>query len=75
MTFRSRTSKFDLPNWETPCDLTTACVYRQSGRCDQPRTNKGNGDAACHRMNNKDVLAMLNASERASAARFADKIK
>ena len=35
------------------------CVYNLAGMCDEPSINKGNGDASCHRMNNKDVLAML----------------
>lgn len=74
MGYHSRTSIYDLPNWEMPCDLTRACVYRQYGRCDQPRTNKGNSDAACHKMLNRDMLSMLNASEAASRERFLQKI-
>lgn len=35
------------------------CPYARRGRCDTPRTNKGNSDAACHRMPNKTLLGLL----------------
>jgi len=72
--FRSRTSIFDLPSWESPCDLTKICVYRKDGKCESPRICKGNSDAACHRMLNRDVLAMLRGSEDAAKKRFLEKI-
>jgi hypothetical protein len=30
-----------------------------NGYCDDPRINKGNDDAACHRMSNKQLLEYL----------------
>ena len=47
----------DLPNVQTRCDKT--CVYRKNGICDDPRLNKGNGDSACNKENNRDLLARL----------------
>jgi hypothetical protein len=38
-------------------------VYNQAGICDEPRINKGNSDAECHRFLNKAVLAMLGVDE------------
>lgn len=55
----SRVSKRSLPNTPRRCTLAYACVYRKDGICDEPQINKGNGDAGCHRANNKDVLAAL----------------
>ena len=55
----SRVSKRMLPGMPRFCTLAVQCVYRVNGICDEPQINKGNGDAACHRMNNKDVLAAL----------------
>lgn len=55
----SRVSRRSLPMTPRRCELANACVYRKDGICDEPQINKGNGDAACHRMNNKDVLAAL----------------
>ena len=53
-----RVQRTDLPSSSTACPMTQ-CVYCQSGRCDEASINKGNSDAACHRMSNKAVLAML----------------
>lgn len=39
-----------LPRTPRVCALPMPCVYRESGVCDDPRNNKGNSDAACHRM-------------------------
>lgn len=56
----SRITARQLPNWETPCKVTRFCVYRDTfGNCDEPRVNKGNSDSACHQMNNKDLLEVL----------------
>lgn len=51
-----------LPHRPTPCPRT-GCVYNQAGICDEPRINKGNSDAECHRFLNKAVLAMLGVDE------------
>jgi len=49
-----------IPNCPTLCGLGKPCVYRDAnGICDEPRINKGNGDAACHALNNKDLLPHL----------------
>lgn len=53
-----RVQRTDLPRSLTPCPMGQ-CVYCQAGRCDDAATNKGNSDAACHRMTNRKVLAML----------------
>ena len=42
------------------CAVPGACVYRAEGSvCDEPQINKGNGDAACHRLGNRDLLDRL----------------
>lgn len=66
-----RVSLLDLPSYPSPCGLEKPCAYRQDGYCDDPRINKGNGDAACHRMLNRDVLAMLRST--AAVAVLADR--
>src|SRR5262245_24499612 len=49
-----------IPNTPAVCRLVTPCVYRnKSSVCDQPSINKGNSDAACHRMRNKQILSLL----------------
>ena len=55
----SRVSSRMLPGCPMFCSIGKDCVYRVSMICDDPRNNKGNGDAKCHRMNNRDVLAAL----------------
>lgn len=63
----SRVSKLDIPNYPMACSVQRMCPYRgleattlaRSTWCEEPRTNKGNSDAACHRMNNKDLLKHL----------------
>lgn len=54
----SRVSIYRIPRHEMWCPKEE-CVYNKSGLCDEPRINKGNGDAECHKMNNKDLLVML----------------
>lgn len=54
-----RVSKRALPNTPRQCCVAQPCVYRVNGQCDEPQINKGNGDAACHRFNNKDLLLQL----------------
>lgn len=50
----------NLPRTAAKCGVPKTCVYRDGkGICDMPRINKGNSDSACHKMNNKDVLAAL----------------
>lgn len=48
----------DLPSSPTPCP-TASCVYNEDGFCDDPRINKGNGDAECHGVSNKALLRRL----------------
>lgn len=58
----SRVSIGEIPCYPKVCRVPKPCVYRQGeigGWCDEPRINKGNSDAACHRMNNKDLLKLL----------------
>lgn len=61
----SRVSIYRIPNEPTRCGSLT-CVYNShakgcfdGGTCDEPRTNKGNSDAECHRWNNKYLLERL----------------
>jgi hypothetical protein len=49
----------DLPAFPVQCPLTMPCVYRVNGMCGEPRINKGNGDAGCHNISNRVVLAAL----------------
>lgn len=51
--------KHFLPRGPTICRLAKECVYRADRICDDPRTNKGNGDAACHRMRGRTILGYL----------------
>lgn len=52
-----RVSRGQLPSKPTPC--RKPCVYSEGGICSEPQINKGNGDAYCHRISNKHVLAWL----------------
>jgi hypothetical protein len=49
----------DLPRGPTLCNLEKPCVYRENGICDMPWINKGNGDAACHKMGNRAIYEKL----------------
>lgn len=53
-----RIQEHHLPAIPTQC-MKTTCVYAVDGICDEPRINKGNGDAECHRLSNKRVLQIL----------------
>ncbi len=59
----SRVSIYSIPDYPMVCSVAKPCPYRDTappaGWCDEPRINKGNSDAACHRMNNKDLLKLL----------------
>jgi hypothetical protein len=58
----SRVSLYAVPARPQYCTVEKDCVYRiggVGGGCQDPRTNKGNSDAACHRMNNKDLIVKL----------------
>lgn len=49
-----------LPGVPCDCEHKNGCVYRDGHSiCDDPRTNKGNSDAACHLTSNKNLLALL----------------
>lgn len=55
-----RVQRHALPEAPCLCRVVAACAYRDKASvCDDPRINKGNGDSRCHRMNNRDVLALL----------------
>lgn len=55
-----RVQKRSLPNEFVKCAVPRECPYMSSnGYCDDPRINKGNDDAACHRMSNKQLLEYL----------------
>lgn len=56
----SRVPLWVIPNEPSVCDLD--CVYNQvrwNNRkvCSSPRINKGNSDASCYKMHNKQLLA------------------
>lgn len=57
----SRTSLYAVPIKPMRCSFPKACPYhhRPGDVCDSPRTNKGNSDASCHRMNNRDLIGYL----------------
>ena len=48
-----------LPNEPCACAHRLPCVYRVNGVCDEPRTNKGNSDAACHKSGNREIMLKL----------------
>lgn len=54
-----RVSRNSLPRGETLCPHSE-CVYWVDGNCNDVANNKGNSDAVCHKMNNKDLLKQLN---------------
>ena len=55
-----RVSIRSVPNIQQQCRIATRCVYRDTDKiCSEPRTNKGNSDAACHKMLNRYVMTML----------------
>jgi hypothetical protein len=57
---KTRLQRSDIPDAPTPCAWPNACVYRdESGICDEPRTNKGNSDAECHKMPNRQIIGYL----------------
>lgn len=61
----SRIQRSDLPSRNTICGMMKPCVYREETNwCDDPRTNKGNSDAACHRLSNKELLRWLEEPKR-----------
>jgi len=59
----NRVTRRSIPGKPSICDMD--CVYAESetyapkGCCDDPRTNKGNSDAKCYRMNNRDIVEYL----------------
>jgi hypothetical protein len=67
----SRVSKFSLPSWPSACSKSV-CVYNTDGVCDNVRINKGNSDAACHSMNNKDVLKIIRVLARPACSSGAE---
>lgn len=61
---KPRISRHQLPDEFVKCAVPKDCPYMTSnGYCDEgPRHVKGNSDAACHRMSNKDLLGYLPSS-------------
>ena len=55
----SRVSIRTIPSCPMFCSIGQGCIYRIALICDDPRINKSNGDAKCHRINNVDLLAAL----------------
>ena len=55
----TRMQRYMLPGIPTRCSLARDCVYRVAGVCDEPKVNKGNSDAACYGMSNKDIADRL----------------
>lgn len=56
----TRIPRRHLPDGFVKCGVPHDCPYMSSnGYCDDPRTAKGNSDAACHRMGNKELLEYL----------------
>lgn len=54
----TRLQRYHLPTTWTQCG-TRNCVYNTGGLCEDPRINKGNGDAKCHKESNRFLLARL----------------
>lgn len=51
----------DLPDYPCVCPMIF-CIYHNKvigGGCDNPRNNKGNSDAKCHRKSNKWVVEIV----------------
>lgn len=60
-----RVQKTALPDDVSYCAVMRHCVYRDGhGYCETPRTNKGNSDAACHKMGNGMLVKMLEPIKR-----------
>lgn len=56
----TRIPRHHLPDTMVKCGVPKSCPYMNSvGYCDDPRINKGNSDAACHRMGNRELLEYL----------------
>ena len=53
-----RVQKAELPLDQRECPYNK-CVYNADGICPEPRINKGNSDAACHKLSNKKLLKIL----------------
>jgi hypothetical protein len=56
-----RVQWYEIPRTPRPCVYGAArnCVYCENGICEDPQISKGNGDAKCHRLSNKEVVKML----------------
>jgi hypothetical protein len=63
----TRIRKRMLPMNPHVCSVARHCVYRSAAAvCDEPQINKGNSDAACHRLGNRELLTMLTRNDAAS---------
>lgn len=54
-----RVSNRQIPDQLCECTVQWQCVYRKEGKCDMPRTYRGNSDAACHSVTPKYLLWQL----------------
>lgn len=54
----NRIQKSSIPDTMTACPKVT-CVYNALGVCHAPRTCRGNSDALCHKIGNKELLALF----------------
>jgi len=54
-----RISKLDIPNTPMKCGFE-CCPHRGDSMCANPRENKRKDDAACHKIGNKDFVAIFN---------------
>ena len=54
----NRMQRIDLPAHSVHCNFKK-CVYKVSGVCGDPRTSKGNSDAACFKKGNKEIYSFL----------------
>ena len=57
-----RVSKNSIPDKETSCTFAK-CAYCANGKCPNPRANKKHEDSLCHKIGNKNFVAMFNVSD------------
>ena len=60
----NRVQRSKIPALPMVCKIKKPCVYRVNLICDEPRINKGNSDATCHKMGNKNLIEHLHKSEK-----------
>lgn len=58
--YTRRIHKRSIPDTPCNCAVNKPCVYKTVlGHCYEPRTNKGNSDAACFGLGNAKLISML----------------